>query len=123
MKYLKQFGIIMVISFIGEVLNALLTLPIPASIYGLVLMFLALQFHVIAIDSVKETGLFLIEIMPVMFVPAAAGLLESWHVLEPMWVDVITITVVSTVVVMAVTGWVTQKIIRRGKRERRKEHE
>ena len=46
MKYVKQFGIILLISFAGEALNYLLPLPVPASIYGLVLMFLCLQLRV-----------------------------------------------------------------------------
>lgn len=112
MKYLKQFGIILFISFLGEMLNSILPLPIPASIYGLVLLFLLLRFKVLHIDSIKETGKFLIEIMPLMFIPAGVGLLESWNVLKPMWVVICIMTVVSTIVVMAVTGTIAQWVIR-----------
>ena len=82
MKYLKQFLIILVISFIGEVLKALLPLPVPASIYGMVILFVCLVTGVIRLDAVKETGRFLIEIMPVMFIPAGVGLMSSWGVLS-----------------------------------------
>lgn len=112
MKYLKQFGIILFISFLGEMLNSILPLPIPASIYGLVLLFLLLRFKVLRIDSIKETGKFLIEIMPLMFIPAGVGLLESWNVLKPMWIVICIMTVVSTIVVMAVTGTIAQWVIR-----------
>lgn len=71
MKYVKQFGIILLISFAGESLNYLLPLPVPASIYGLVLMFLCLQLRVFRLEDVRDTALFLIEIMPLMFIPAA----------------------------------------------------
>lgn len=70
MKYLKQFLIILVISLIGELLNKLLPLPVPASIYGMVILFIGLLSGVIKLSSVKEAGSFLIEIMPVMFIPA-----------------------------------------------------
>ena len=73
MKYVKQFGIILLISFAGEALNYLLPLPVPASIYGLVLMFLCLQLRVFRLEDVRDTALFLIEIMPLMFIPAATG--------------------------------------------------
>ena len=76
MKYLRQFLIILFVSFLGEVLNYLIPLPIPASIYGILLMFLALELHIIPLSAVRETGRFLIEIMPVMFIPAAVGLLK-----------------------------------------------
>lgn len=116
MKFLKQCGIILFFSFLGEILNALIPLPVPASVYGLVLMLLALQTGVVKLEHVKETAGFFIEIMPVMFIPAGVGLITSWDVLKPMGIPVITITILTTIIVMAVTGIVTQILIRRRKR-------
>ncbi len=59
----------------------------------------------------------MIEIMPVMFIPAAAGLIDSWGILQPVIIPLGIITVVTTVFVMVVTGLVTQGIIRKGKRK------
>ena len=112
MKYVRQFIIILLISFVGEILNYLLPLPVPASIYGLLLLFAGLVSGVIPLEKVKDTGHFLVEIMPLMFIPAAVGLLESWGVLQPVWMPIITITVVSTVVVIAAAGLTTQGVIR-----------
>lgn len=116
LKYIKQFFIIILISFIGELLNTFIPLPIPASIYGIVLMFLALEFKIIPLDSVKETGKFLIEIMPIMFVPAAVGLIDSWAILKPSIVEYAVITVVTTFVVMAVSGLVTQAFVKKSEK-------
>lgn len=113
MKYLKQFLIILVISFAGEALKAVLPLPVPASIYGMVILFACLVSGIIKIEAVRETGKFLIEIMPVMFIPAGVGLMSSWSVLKPMLVPVAVVTVVVLVAVMAVTGRVSQAIIRK----------
>ena len=115
MKYLKQFLVILVIAFAGEVLKYIIPLPIPASIYGLIILFVGLLTGLIRLEQVREAGKFLIEIMPVMFIPAAVGLLESWGVLQPMFLPVIIITLVSTVVIMAATGISSQLIIRLGK--------
>ncbi len=117
MRYLKQFTIILLISFLGEVLHYIIPLLIPASIYGLVLLLLALCTGVVKLSSVRETGKFLVDIMPVMFIPAAVGLLESWGILKPVWLPVAVITVVSTVVVMAVSGLVSQLVMRGEKEE------
>ena len=95
MKFIKQFGIILAISFIGEILNYLIPLPVPASIYGLVLMLLCLHFGIVHIDSVKDSGKFLIEIMPLMFIPAAVGLIESWKTIGPKIGTYLIITVLS----------------------------
>ena len=120
MKYLKQFLIILVISLAGEILKAVLPLPVPASIYGMVLLFAGLVLGIIKLDAVKETGKFLIEIMPVMFIPAGVGLMSSWGVLKPMFVPVSVVTVVVLVAVMAVTGNVAQAIIRYKRRKESK---
>ena len=113
MKYIKQFAIILTVSFLGEALRALLPLPVPASIYGLLLMLLALCTGILPLEAVRETGRFLIEIMPLMFIPAAVGLLESWDRISPIVVELIVVTAVSTVLVMALCGRVTQWVIRK----------
>ena len=115
MKYLKQFLIILVISLIGEILNKLLPLPVPASIYGMVILFAGLLSGIIKLESVKEAGSFLIEIMPVMFIPAGVGLMSSWGTLKPVLLPVSIITVAALITVMAATGRVSQFVIRRQK--------
>ena len=123
MKYIKQFCIILAITFVGEVCHQLIPLTIPASIYGLLILFVGLLSGLIKLDAVKETGKFLIEIMPVMFIPAAAGLLESYGVIKPICVQLIVITLLTTIIVMVVTGRVTQFIIRREKKAKEEEVE
>lgn len=108
MKYLKQIAIIMAFSLAGELLNALIPLPVPASIYGLILMFLALYFGAIKLEHVKETAKLLIEWMQVMFIPAAVGLMAVWNIVEKNLLAYLIIMVVSTLVVFAVSGRMTQ---------------
>ena len=112
MKYLRQFGIILVFTFIGELLKYVIPLPIPASIYGLLLLFVALVTGIIKLEQIKEISGFLIAVMPIMFVPAGVGLIDSWNALQSIVVPVILSTLVSTVLVMLVSGRVTQKTIR-----------
>lgn len=112
MRYIKQFGIILVVTFISEALRFWIPLQIPASIYGLILMLIALKTKIIPLESVKEAGKFLIEIMPLMFIPAGVGLINSWGALRDIFIPVSVITVVSTVAVMVVAGRVTQFMIR-----------
>ena len=122
MKYIKQFILILAISFAGKLLKYLLPLPVPASIYGMVLMFLALLTGVIKLEHVRETGKFLIEIMPLMFIPAGVGLMSSWSTLKPLLLPVAVITVVTIITVMVASGHTAQFILKReekreGKRE------
>ena len=121
MKYLRQLLIILIFSFAGEVLHYLVPIQIPASIYGLVLLFIGLMTGLIQLSQVQETAKFLIEIMPMMFIPAGVGLLESWGVLKPILVPVILILVVSTLLVMGVSGLVTQGVMHIGKSHGKRE--
>ena len=116
MKYVKQFFIILLISFVGELFKYLIPLPIPASIYGMVLLFIALMTGLIKLDDVRDVGKFLIEIMPLMFIPAGVGLIESWGTLKPVLLPVCVITVVAIVTVMVTTGKLSQWMIRREKK-------
>ncbi|MBE6995024.1 MAG: CidA/LrgA family protein [Ruminococcaceae bacterium] len=111
MKYIKQLTIILLIAFAGELLHALLPLMIPASIYGLILMLALLMSGVLKVEQVGETADFLVSVMPVMFIPAAVGLMDAWPVLKPVLLPVAAIMCITTVVVMAVTGRVTQRLM------------
>ena len=118
MHLLYQFGIILGITFIGEVLHVIIPLPIPASIYGMALMLFCLCTKIIKLHQVKIAADFLIDIMPVMFIPAAVGIIVVWADLQAILLPVVVITFVSTVVVMVATGRTSQSII---KMKRRKE--
>lgn len=103
----------MAVSFIGELLHKFLPLPVPAGIYGIILLFILLESKLLPLSSIKEVGTFFIDIMPVMLVPAAVELMDYWGLIRSQLIKYIIATVVSTVVVMAVSGLITQCIIRR----------
>ncbi len=111
MQFIRQFCIIIIISFFGEVLNKILHLPIPASIYGLVLMFTALKLKLFPLSKVKQTSGFLIDIMPLLFVPPGVGILTSTDIIKQYWWQFIVIAVLTTIITMGVTGVTTQWII------------
>lgn len=108
MKYIFQFARITAFCLAGEVLAAVLPLPIPASVYGLLLA-AALKFGVLKLDQVRETGLFLTGIFPLLFVPAAAGVMELGSQLMNLLLPAVLAIVPVTALVMAVTGMVAQK--------------
>ena len=119
MKYIKQFTIILVLSFLGEILNRVIPLPVPASIYGILLMFFSLVTGLIKVEQVKEASMFMIEIMPLVFIPAAVGLVDSWGLISDSWYMYVVVLFVTTVVVMAVSGLTTQLVMRHGTEKRK----
>ena len=67
MKYIKQFTIIIIVSFLGECVKALLPFKIPASVYGLVIMLAALMSGIIKLEAVKDTAEFFIQIWYLLY--------------------------------------------------------
>lgn len=112
MRYVGQFCIILLITFTGEALNALLPLPVPAGIYGMALMFLALWLKIVPLSAVEDTADFLVEIMPVMFIPAGVGLMSSWEALKQMLLPALIAVTLVTCIVMGASGRSAQGIIR-----------
>lgn len=104
MKYIKQFAIIMTICLLGELLAQLLPFTIPSSVYGLFIMLIALMTKIIKPAHIKETSEFLMDVMPIMFVPASVGLMVSWGLLKEILVPVLVVSVLGTLVVMIASG-------------------
>ena len=111
MKILRQFFIIIFISFIAELLKRILPLPVPASIYGLVIVLSLLLSGKLKAENIREVSYFLIEIMPIMFLPAAVGLIGSWPTLKPIFIPIIVTTLLSTILVMGISAKVTEIVI------------
>ena len=109
MKYVKQLSIILGISFLAELLEIQIPLPIAASV---VIMLVGLITKLIPLEKVETAADFLVDAMSIMFVPATVGIMASVDALKEMLLPICVITVVSTVLIMIVTGRVSQHIIR-----------
>lgn len=120
MKYLKQISILFTFTFISEILNRIIPLPIPASIYGLVFLFLCLEFKIIKIDQIKDTADFLLAILPIMFVPSSVGFIKALPLMKKYGIQFLIIGVSTTFLVMIVSGLITQLILRIKKRFNKK---
>lgn len=114
MRYMRQFGTILGVTCAGEIMKYYINIPIPASIYGLIIMLILLITGAVKVENVKGVATFLIEIMPLMFIPAAVGLLTSWEQLESILIPVSIITVATTIIVMVVSGKVTDFALKMG---------
>ena len=115
MKYLKQIVTVLAFTALGEVLAAVIPFPIPAAIYGIVLMLIALGTGIITPEKVKDVSSFLISIMPVLFVPPAVRILEYWGIIAPNIAAITIIAVSTTFLVFAVSALVTQCIMQKKK--------
>lgn len=115
MKYIRQLSVILAISFVAELMEYLIPIPVAASIYGLVLMLVGLVTKLIPLEKVEGAADFLVEIMPILFIPPTVGIMDSVEALKEMLLPLCVISVVSTILIMVVTGRVAQAIIRKGR--------
>lgn len=113
MKYLSQFCIIMGFTFVGEAIQRFLPLPIPGSVYSLVLLFLALCAGIVKLEQVKEVGNFLTSILPILFVAPAVGIVEYWDLISSNLLTLVLLLIGTTVTTFGISGWVTQSLTKR----------
>ena len=116
MKYLRQITIILGITFAGELLKQFIPLPIPASVYGLLLMLILLCTGILKVSAVGETSSFLLKAMPLMLIPAGIGVVDRWDIIKPLLIPCLLLYIVATVIVMVVTGHTTQAVIRKSRK-------
>ncbi len=110
-KLIRQLAIIMTISFMAELLELLLPLPVTASIYGLILMLVALVTRLVPLEKVEKAADFLVELLPILFVPSTVSIIANVDALREMLIPLVVICLVTTVLIMAVTGRTAQGII------------
>ena len=111
--YLKQSAWIFGFTLLGEALSRVIPLPIPAAVYGLVLLFLALCLKLVKVEQVSKVSDFLLTILPVLFVSPIVNLIESWSILAPHVIPIALLVLSSTVLVFAVAGLVSQAFCRK----------
>lgn len=121
MKYVRQIGIILGITMVGEILNQLLPLPVPAGVYGLFILLAALMTGVVKLEQVEVTGNFLMDTMTMMFIPATVGIITCVEELKAVLVPFLIIISISTVFVMVITGKMAQWIMEQKSSEKKEE--
>lgn len=117
MRYLNQFLIILGFSLIGEVLQRIVPLPIPASVYGIALLFLALCLGLVKVEQVKDAGGFLASLLPVLFVAPTVGILENWALIRDTLLPIVLLILASTVLTFGISGRIAQAILKKGEKE------
>lgn len=113
MKYVNQFCVILGFSLLGEALHALLPLPIPASIYGLLSLFAALAFRWVRVERIRETGAFLTGLLPLLFVSPVVNLMDCWAQVSPALLPILAVVVASTLITFGVSGRAAQALVDR----------
>lgn len=119
MKIFNQLALILGVWVIGEYISSFIQelIVIPGSIIGMLLLFGLLQLKILKLESIKELSDFFLDNMAIFFIPAGVSLINSIHLIrDNIFVLLVTI-VLSTIVVMYVTGIVVEKMIKKKVKE------
>lgn len=122
MKILKQAAIIAAVCAAAELIKYLLPLPIPASVYGLILMLLALLTGLLHPEQIETAADFLIVIMPVLFVAPIIALVANLDRLLSLALPVLLLGIVGTALVIGLGGKAAEAVGRREQKRREEKH-
>ena len=117
LKLFKQLGLVLLINFAGECISRFSGIPVPGSIIGMLILLVLLKTKVIRVEQVAELTDFLLANINFFFIPVGVGIMVSYKYLEGHYLAGISLILITTIVVMVVSGWVTEILARR--REKR----
>ena len=108
MKIIYQFFIVLLFTFLGELISYILPFPIPGAIIGLLLLLLALVLKIVKVEFIYDVSLWLQQNMAFFFIPLCVGIMDYFDILKLKWFEFLLVTVVSTVITLVVTALVAK---------------
>jgi holin-like protein len=101
---------LLLFQFSGEAVSRIFDLPIPGNVLGMGFLLLGLTTKLVDIKWFEEAAEFLLSNMALFFVPAGVGVMVYSDLIAAEWLPITVATVLSTFVVMAVTGKIAQNL-------------
>ncbi|HJD01331.1 MAG TPA: CidA/LrgA family protein [Candidatus Mediterraneibacter excrementavium] len=112
MKIIKQIGIVFAVCWLSVLVEKILPFAFPASVIGMILLFICLLSGALKIEHIQEKSDFLLENMAFFFIPAGVSIINYFDVLKNAWLQLILVCVLSTVITFAVTAWTVRLTMR-----------
>jgi len=112
LKYLLQFLLLMIFVLLGEAVYAIVPLPIPSSIWGLLLLLTALLTGIVKQSQIENIANMFFVILPILFVAPAVGVLEVFGDIAEVWPAMLAVVVITYLAAMASTGWLAEVMVR-----------
>ena len=113
MKFFRESILLISIYFLSEIISKLLNLPVPGSIIGMILLFVLLTSNIIKIEKVENLANFFLDHLAFFFIPASVGLMTSFASLKGSIFKIILLCILTTIIVISVTGLTVQFICNR----------
>ncbi|SHK44523.1 CidA/LrgA family protein [Paramaledivibacter caminithermalis] len=112
MKFLRQLGIILIIVFLGEFIRKIFNLPLPGNVLGMIILLCLLSLKIIKVETIDDISNFMLEHLPFFFIPGGVSLISNLELLKSKGLIILLICLISTAIVMIVTGLTIQLLKR-----------
>lgn len=110
MGKLYQFGLYILILFVGVFLKMVIPAPIPPAVYGMIILYFLLSVNVVKSDDIKPITEKLLDIMPFLFVPAGVAMINEIGKLKGKILLILLLLFITTFIILFVTGHVVQLV-------------
>lgn len=115
MKLFREAIIILGIYLLGELISSVLSLPIPGNILGMIILLALLCTKIIKLEQIETVSNFLLDHLAFFFIPAGVGLMSSVGIIKDTWLKLIIVCILTTIIIIGVTGTIVQLIKKRSK--------
>ena len=115
MKIFRQLILVFGCSYAGEFISKGLHLPLPGSLVGMILLFVALSLRILRLEHIEETADFLLGHLPFFFIPAGVALMANFYHIQGIWVQILIVCLITTILTMGLSGFSIQKLMERKK--------
>lgn len=100
-----------VILLISKIIESFIPIPMPASVIGLVLLFIALCTGIVKLGQIESVGTALTNNISFLFVPAGISVINSLPILSQSPVLIILLIIISTILLLISTGFASQLLV------------
>ena len=111
---LESLAVLLLCQLIGEFIVLFLELPVPGPVVGMLLLFLGLMIRGNVPEPLSQTANGLLAQLSLLFVPAGVGVMTHLTLLGNQWLPLSASLIVSTLLTIAVTGFIMQKLVGKG---------
>ncbi|MBU8695529.1 antiholin-like murein hydrolase modulator LrgA [Bacillus pumilus] len=120
--FLSQAFIFATVMFVSNLISMYLPIPMPASVIGLVLLFVLLTTKMVKLEQVEQLGTSLTGLISFLFVPSGISVIQSLGVMQEVGVQVVGVIIIATIMLLAATGLFSQLLMQLSEKpQKRKE--
>lgn len=110
-SFLQQAFVFALIMLLANFIVGVLPFPMPASVMGLILLFIALCLKIVKLEQVEALGTSLTGLISFLFVPSGISVINSLGIMGQYGLQIVLIIIIATTILLAITGWTATALL------------